>query len=100
MFKKLFGSGEEENQSFFQRLKNGLDKTKHEITDKIDNLINNYGEIDDDLFEELEEILIMADVGMKTTMDIIDELREALVERKIKESSKVKEVLKDVVYNI
>lgn len=91
---------EEKEGNFFSRLTEGLVKTKKDITDKIDNLINNYGEIDDDLFEELEEILIMADVGMRTTMDIIDELREALVERKIKESSKVKEVLKDVVYNI
>lgn len=100
MFKKLFGSGEEENQSFFQRLKDGLDKTKHEITDKIDNLINNYGEIDDDLFEELEEILIMADVGMETTMDIIDELKDALVERKIKDPKAIKSVLKDVILEI
>lgn len=123
MLKKLFGIKDEEEKNikeeintkeandnneevesnegnFFSRLTQGLVKTKKDITDKIDNLINNYGEIDDDLFEELEEILIMADVGMKTTMDIIDQLRDELIERKIKESSKVKEVLKDVVYSI
>jgi len=121
MFKKIFGlkdkeennisdenkeeileedEGKENEGNFFSRLADGLVKTKRDITDKIDNLINNYGAIDDDLFEELEEILIMADVGMKTTMDIIDQLREKLIEQKIKESSKVKEVLKEVVYNI
>ncbi|MGM0380200.1 MAG: signal recognition particle-docking protein FtsY, partial [Bacillota bacterium] len=55
---------------------------------------------DDELFEELEEILIMADVGMKTTMDIIDTLKDELVKRKIKDSSKIKKVLKEVIINI
>lgn len=119
MFKKIFGNNKNEevenstesesstqetekseNQNFFQKLTSGLNKTKKNITDKIDNLMNNYGEIDDDLFEELEEILIMADIGMQTTMDIIDRLRDALVERKIKDPNLVKEVLKDVVTTI
>lgn len=89
-----------EKKSFFARLTEGLTKTKKDITDKIDNLINNYGEIDEDLFEELEEILIMADIGMQTTMDIIDELRDELVKRKIKDSSKIKGVLKEVISEI
>ncbi|MDM8534571.1 signal recognition particle-docking protein FtsY [Clostridiaceae bacterium HSG29] len=87
-------------ESFFQRLTSGLSKTKKGITDKIDNLINNYGEIDDELFEELEEILIMADVGMQTTMDIIDKLRDRLVEKKIKESKEIKGTLKEVISEI
>lgn len=82
---------------FFKKLKDGLDKTKKGIVDKIDDLFNNYGEIDDELFDELEEILIMADVGMNTTMLLIERLREALKERKIKESHLVKDVLKDVM---
>ncbi len=84
-------------KSFFGKLIDGLNKTRKGITDQIDNLLNNYGEIDDDLFEELEEILIMADVGMNTTMKIIDALREELKVRKIKDSSLVKDVLHDVV---
>ena len=107
MLKKLFGKDseseknvEKENKSFFKKLTEGLTKTKKDITDKIDRLINNYGEIDDELFEELEEILIMADVGMKTTMDIIDTLKDELVERKIKDSSKIKKVLKEVIIDI
>lgn len=83
--------------SFFSKLKEGLDKTRKGITDKIDDLFTRYGEIDDDLFEELEEILIMADVGMATTMKLIDMLKEELKIRKVKEASQVKGVFKDVV---
>ncbi len=84
-------------KSFFGKLMDGLNKTRKGITDQIDNLLNNYGEIDEDLFEELEEILIMADVGMNTTMKIIDALREELKARKINDSSLVKDVLHDVI---
>jgi fused signal recognition particle receptor len=83
--------------SFFSKLKEGLEKTRKGITDKIDDLFTRYGEIDDDLFEELEEILITADVGMQTTMKLIDMLKEELRIRKIKEASAVKDVFKDVV---
>lgn len=85
---------------FFSKLKEGLDKTKKGIVDKIDDLFNNYGEIDDELFDELEEILIMADIGMNTTMTLIEKLKEALKERKIKDSALVKDVLKDVMEDV
>lgn len=83
--------------SFFNKLKEGLDKTRKGITDKIDDLFNNYGEIDEDLFDELEEILVMADVGVPTAHKLIDRLRDELKVRKVKEASQVKEVFKDVV---
>ncbi|GAB6109258.1 signal recognition particle-docking protein FtsY [Fusibacter bizertensis] len=83
--------------SFFNKLKEGLDKTRKGITDKIDDLFNNYGEIDDELFDELEEILIMADVGVPTTHQLIERLRETLKQRKIKDASAVKSVFKEVV---
>ncbi len=83
--------------SLFSKLKEGLDKTRKGITDKLDDLFNNYGEIDDELFDELEEILIVADVGMQTTMKLIDSLREELKIRRIKDASEVKTVFKDVV---
>lgn len=83
--------------SYFQKLKEGLFKTQKNITDKIDQLINNYGDIDDDLLEEIEDILIMADVGMETTVAIIDRLKESLKDRKISDASKIKPVLKDVL---
>ena len=83
--------------SLFSKLKEGLDKTRKGITDKLDDLFNNYGEIDDELFDELEEILIVADVGMQTTMKLIDSLREELKVRRVKDASEVKSVFKDVV---
>lgn len=84
-------------KSFFAKLQEGLMKTQKNITDKIDNLINNYGKIDEELLEEIEEILIMADVGMNTTMAIIEKLRDELTARKITDSKDVKPVLKDVL---
>ncbi len=77
----------------FKRLKEGLDKTRKGITDQIDQMINNYGEIDEDLLEELEEILITADVGMETTMAIVDRLRDRLEKEKIKDPHQIKGVL-------
>lgn len=82
---------------FLNKLKEGLDKTRKGITDKIDDLFNNYGEIDDELFDELEEILVVADVGMATTHKLIERLREALRIRKIKNANEVKGVFKEVV---
>lgn len=83
--------------SLFSKLKEGLDKTRKGITDKIDDLFNSYGEIDDELFDELEEILITADVGMQTTMTLIDLLKAELKVRKVKDVHEVKTVFKDVV---
>ena len=82
---------------FLNKLKEGLDKTRKGITDKLDDLFNNYGEIDDELFDELEEILIVADVGIPTTHKLIERLREELKIRKIKNANEVKGVFKDVV---
>ncbi len=82
---------------FLNKLKEGLDKTRKGITDKIDDLFNNYGEIDDELFDELEEILVVADVGMATTHKLIERLREELKIRKIKNANEVKGVFKEVV---
>ena len=86
-------------KGFFKKLFEGLDKTRKNITDKIDNLINNYGKIDDDLFDELEEILIMSDISMDTSMALISSLREELIKRKITDASLVKSTLRDVIVN-
>ncbi len=83
--------------NFFERLKAGLSKTSKAITDRIDLLLNDYGKIDEELYEELEEILITADIGMETTMSLIDDLKKALVERRISDASQVKSVLRDVM---
>ncbi|PID82920.1 MAG: signal recognition particle-docking protein FtsY [Clostridiales bacterium] len=84
-------------KGFFASLFSGLEKTRKNIGNKIDNLINNYDEIDDDLFEELEEILIMADISYESVMKLVETLKEELVLRKIKQPSKIKEVLADVM---
>ena len=62
----------------FNNLKNGLTKTKNALTDKINETLKLAITIDEDLYEELEEILIMADIGMDTTMEIIDRLKDKI----------------------
>lgn len=90
----------EKKASFFAKLKEGLTKTTKAFTDRIDNLFNQYDKIDDDLYDELEEILIMADIGMETTLKIVERLKAELVKRKISDPSLVKPVLKDVIADL
>lgn len=78
---------------FFEKLKNGLFKTKNAIVGKIDNLFKSFRKVDEDLFEELEELLISADIGVNTTEEILDELRDNVKENKIKEPEDVKNEL-------
>ena len=78
---------------FFDKLKNGLFKTKNAIVGKIDNLFKTFRKVDEDLFDELEELLISADIGVNTTEDILDELREYVIDNKVKEPEEVKECL-------
>ena len=78
---------------FFEKLKNGLFKTKSAIVGKIDNLFKSFRKVDEDLFEELEELLISADIGVNTTEEILDELRDNVKENKIKEPEDVKNEL-------
>lgn len=83
--------------SFFDKLKNGLTKTRNDMSNKIEGVLNSYKKIDEELFDDLEEILVMADVGASTTMEIIDRLRERVKEDKVNEPSAVKEALKDEI---
>lgn len=82
---------------FFEKLKSGLTKTKDGFTDKISEMLNLYVTIDEDLFEELEEILITSDIGVETTLEIIDRVRDKIKENKVKEPSKVNDCLKEVL---
>ena len=61
---------------FFEKLKNGLAKTKQSVNQKLDNVLKAFVKIDEDLFDELEEALIEADLGVETTLDIMDQLRQ------------------------
>lgn len=80
--------------NFFKKLMSGLDKTRKEVGIKINTVMGNYVKIDDNMLEDLEDILISADVGMDTTMKLIDNLRETIIKEKINDPSKVKDILK------
>ena len=81
----------------FENLKSGLTKTRDALTDKINEALNLAVSIDDDLYEELEEILIMSDVGMDTTIAIIERLKEKIRKEKINDINEVKPALKAVI---
>ena len=85
---------------FFDKLKNGLLKTKNAIVGKIDALFKSFRKVDEDLFEELEELLISADMGVNTTEEILDELREFVKENNIKEADEVKDALMNIMRNL
>lgn len=82
---------------FFNRLKAGLEKTRQNLNGALDNLFNGYADIDEDMYEELEETLMTSDIGFETSMDIIDELRDRVREERIREPAKVKDVLIDIM---
>lgn len=78
---------------FFSRLKEGLTKTRDNIVNGIDSVFNGFSSIDEDFYEELEEILIMGDIGVNATEKILERLREQVKENHIKEPVKCKEFL-------
>ena len=86
--------------SFFEKLKEGLTKTRDEFSNKIDGILKSYKKIDEELFDDLEEVLVTADVGVNTTMQLIDNLRARVKEEKTKEPSEVKELLKDEIRKV
>ena len=90
----------EKKVSLFDRLKQGLTKAKQGITDRIDDVLKAYTRVDEELLEELEEILITADVGVNTTMDIIDSLRDKIKQKGITNPMDVREELKNIVEEI
>lgn len=90
----------DKKMGFFTRLKEGLSKTRSNITNRIDELVKYYSEIDDDFFDELEEALIMADVGIQTTEKIMTGIRQRVKNEKIGDVSKIKDLLKDKVISI
>ncbi|MEE1009108.1 MAG: signal recognition particle-docking protein FtsY [Agathobacter sp.] len=83
----------EEKKGFFKRLVSGLTKTRDNIVSGIDAIFSGFSHIDEDFYEELEEILIMGDLGVKATMAILDELRDKVKQQHIKEPAECKELL-------
>ncbi len=87
----------DQKTGFFKRLVSGLSKTREHIVSGIDSIFHGFSNIDDDFYEELEEILIMGDLGVHTTMDIIEDLKEKVKENHIKEPVDCKEFLIDSI---
>ncbi len=85
---------------FFDKLKEGLTKTRKSITEKIDQVLVSFGKVDEELFDELEEILITSDLGIETTMRVIADLKTKVRERKIIDPMKVKDLLKEELLEI
>jgi len=86
--------------SFFEKLKTGLTKTKDNFTDRISSVLTGALYIDEDLYEEIEEILITADIGVETSLEIIDRLKAKVREKKIKDPANLRQCLKEVVIDL
>ncbi len=91
---------EETKLGFFDKLKKGLEKTRNNFTNQINDILKSYHKIDEDLFEDLEEILITSDVGIETTMMIIDNLRDRVRDDRVTEPGDVMDLLKDEIKKI
>ena len=86
-----------EKKGFFSRLVSGLTKTRDNIVSGMDSIFHGFSHIDDDIYEELEETLIMGDLGVHTTMEIIEDLKEKVKEQHIKEPIECRELLIDSI---
>ena len=86
-----------EKKGFFKRLVEGLSKTRENIVSGIDSIFSGYSSIDDDFYEEIEEILVMGDLGINTTTAIIERLKEQVLKQHIKEPMECKKLLMDSI---
>lgn len=91
---------EEEKVGWFGRLKAGLSKTRDDMNYKINDILGNYVKIDEDMIEDLEDLLISSDIGMETTMTLIDNLRDSIREKQIQDPKEVKPVLAEEIRKI
>ena len=85
---------------FFDKLKQGLSKTKQSFNDKVNNVFSAFRKVDEELLEELEEALIMSDVGVETSTKIITKLRDRIKKQNLKEAEEVKQALREEIQNI
>lgn len=91
---------EEDEESIASKFKKGLAKTRNSFSSKINDLVARYRTVDEDFFEELEEVLISADVGVNTVMEMIDELQLEVKRRNIKDTKEVREVISEKLVEI
>lgn len=87
----------EEKVGWFKRLKQGLEKTRDDMNYKINDILGNYVKIDDEMMEDLEDLLISSDMGMETTMTLIDRLKETIREKQIRDPKEVKGLLAEEI---
>ena len=85
---------------FFDKLKSGLNKTRTSFDEKINDVFSNFRKVDEDFLDELEEVLIMSDIGMDTSIKIISSLRERIKKENIKDEEDVKKVLREEMQKI
>ncbi len=88
---------EKKKKGFFARLREGLSKTRGNMTEKVDTMVRENRKIDEDFYEELEDILVMSDCGMKATTVIIDELRDRVQRNHMRDASEAREALKQIM---
>lgn len=86
-----------EKKGFFKRLVSGLTKTRDNIANGIDSIFSSFTKIDEDFYEELEEVLVMADIGIHATTEILEQLRKRVKEEKIKDVAECKQILIDSI---
>ena len=96
-FKNIFSKKENEN---LEKYNHGLEKTRNNFTSKLNSLILKHKKIDENFFEELEDILITADIGVNTVIDFIDKLKSRVAREKIVDSSDLKEIIVDEMFII
>lgn len=85
---------------FFDKLKEGLNKTKKSFDEKINNVFSAFRKVDEEFLDELEEALIMSDIGMETSVKIIENLRQRIKKEKIEEPEQVKQALREEMKKI
>ncbi len=91
----MFRVGERSNQPVLAKIKKGLKKTRENVFSKLGNVFSSHNKIDEELLEEIEEILITGDVGVDTTLEIIDHLRDQIKKRKLETPQEIQQVLKE-----
>lgn len=99
-FKKLKEKISQQTETVTEKFKNGLEKTRNSFADKVNDLVYRYRKVDEDFFEELEEILIGADVGVATVMELIDQLRDEVKRRNIQDPKEVQAVISEKLVEI
>ncbi|MCF6137078.1 signal recognition particle-docking protein FtsY [Pseudalkalibacillus berkeleyi] len=95
LFKRMKEKFTTQSESVTEKFKDGLSKTRDSFSNRVNELVKDYRKVDEDFFEELEEILIEADVGVATVMDLIDELKDEARRQNIKDSEKLQYVISE-----